>query len=509
MSERLAARSLAHPLLPLCSVAVLLLASSGLAVSAARSTVPAPTPAFGKRRLYVGLDARLTAEMPADWLPDPSLSYDYVGPRGYISSLALHFPVTESRSLDAAATLAADHAAFGHQGEVTTTTWRERPARIVRAAADQSNGPIALVVEYPEPEADGQKAYVAVIVDADHFSAVTDSISFDMSAVTPANLLDAIIDFMQTHSLWRASLDWVAVRAEAHALLGDQADDTSLSAADPAIEFLLGRLRAAGADYHNLLRTPAQAATASPSPYIAPSGMPLAGGFGYVIVPGFQGEAQQASLFASEIAAVIASQQHQASCGWIVDLRQNTGGNMYPMLSGLAPLLGPGTVAEFRSVTGAMDQVALGADGSITYLNAGRGSGSFDYFPAVTLPDTARLASLPIAVLIGGRTASAGEAVTIAFARRANTHFFGESTAGFATSPTWLPLLNESLLALATMWTTGPLGAIYPQGIQPDVEARPANVVFDPLDRDPVVQAALAWLQGQPGSQLTLETSAT
>lgn len=37
----------------------------------------------------------------------------------------------------------------------------------------------------------------------------------------------------------------------------------------------------------------------------------------------------------------------QASCGWVADLRRNSGGNMWGMLPGLQPLLGEGKVGAF------------------------------------------------------------------------------------------------------------------------------------------------------------------
>ena len=36
-----------------------------------------------------------------------------------------------------------------------------------------------------------------------------------------------------------------------------------------------------------------------------------------------------------------------ATCGWIIDLRGNGGGNMYPMLAGLKPFLGDTVLGAF------------------------------------------------------------------------------------------------------------------------------------------------------------------
>ncbi len=44
----------------------------------------------------------------------------------------------------------------------------------------------------------------------------------------------------------------------------------------------------------------------------------------------------------------------------------------------------------------------------------------------------------------------------------------------------------------------GPQGAIYPEGIRPDVTVTPSEPV-QPLADDPVVQEATEWLRQQPG----------
>ncbi len=43
----------------------------------------------------------------------------------------------------------------------------------------------------------------------------------------------------------------------------------------------------------------------------------------------------------------IAEQDSKNLLGWIVDLRWNSGGNMWPMIAGIGPLLGNGTYGYF------------------------------------------------------------------------------------------------------------------------------------------------------------------
>lgn len=71
-----------------------------------------------------------------------------------------------------------------------------------------------------------------------------------------------------------------------------------------------------------------------------------AASLGYVAVPGYSGGAPDAiRAYAARMHQVLAASLPRARCGWVVDLRGNGGGNMYPMLAGLRPFLGDGTVA--------------------------------------------------------------------------------------------------------------------------------------------------------------------
>ena len=51
---------------------------------------------------------------------------------------------------------------------------------------------------------------------------------------------------------------------------------------------------------------------------------------------------------------------------------------------------------------------------------------------------------------------------------------------GIATAPSFMPLLDGSVLSVATGWMVGPQGAIYPDGLAPDVTVTPSQVV-EPL----------------------------
>jgi carboxyl-terminal processing protease len=179
-------------------------------------------------------------------------------------------------------------------------------------------------------------------------------------------------------------------------------------------------------------------------------------------------------------------------CGWIVDLRGNLGGNVFPMLAGIGPLLDKGNVAY-----------ALDADGQKTlffYENGRAGLHNPDGKEVIVTKVENWLSGispgLPIAVLIDRETASSGELIAISFRGRANTRFFGESTLGASTSTRGFRLSDGVNMVLATAVDVDRSGKEYPTGVSPDEVVAIGDKVA-PINEDPVIHAALGWIGEQ------------
>lgn len=108
---------------------------------------------------------------------------------------------------------------------------------------------------------------------------------------------------------------------------------------------------------------------------------------------------------------------------WIVDLRFNGGGNMEPMISGLAPLIGEGFIAGSINKDNEIREYTI-KNGQ--FFNYGRLVCEMDSLPEVKTNDK-------VAVLLSRYTISSGELVAVAFMGRENTIFIGEETAGYTT----------------------------------------------------------------------------
>lgn len=65
---------------------------------------------------------------------------------------------------------------------------------------------------------------------------------------------------------------------------------------------------------------------------------------GYVKIDSCDCEGDPATRFAASIQRAIEASDRPGLAGWIVDLRGNFGGNMWPMIAGVGPVLGEGVV---------------------------------------------------------------------------------------------------------------------------------------------------------------------
>lgn len=168
---------------------------------------------------------------------------------------------------------------------------------------------------------------------------------------------------------------------------------------------------------------------------------------------------------------------------WIIDLRYNGGGNMYPMVSGIAPLIGDGIVGKLVS---ANNQTLF----SWTIKN---GNFMYDVPDVISLPNKPTFKTpQKIAVLTSRWTASSGEIVATTLKGRPNTKFFGEATAGYATNVGWEIIDDKIIVAISTGIFADRKGVVYNKNIPVDVEI-PFEVVNE-IDKDNCVTESVKWL---------------
>lgn len=178
-----------------------------------------------------------------------------------------------------------------------------------------------------------------------------------------------------------------------------------------------------------------------------------------------------------------------AACGYIVDLREDTGGNMFPMVAGLSPLLGDGYRMVVPTDTGNAP-VVLEHGAATGYEKEGGPGQVLAKVPG--WQDHPLMAQAPVAILTSAATASSGEDVAVQFRGRPNTRSFGATTAGQATAN--IPVEHSG--GVVFFVTSGLFadrdGQSYPDGLRPD-----QPVIASP-GADSVVAAARRWLAERP-----------
>ncbi len=166
------------------------------------------------------------------------------------------------------------------------------------------------------------------------------------------------------------------------------------------------------------------------------------------------------SIMADSLQQVIAELDNGHIKTWVIDLRQNTGGNCWPMLAGIGPLLGEGVCGYF---------VRNHEKVPFSYSNGTAFQGKH---PRCTLNKPAyTLRSIPqkIIVLTGPRTSSSGEIIALAFKGKAEVQLIGEPTAGLTTANATYNLSNNAMLVLSVCQEADRNGTICEGRIRPDI----------------------------------------
>jgi carboxyl-terminal processing protease len=294
--------------------------------------------------------------------------------------------------------------------------------------------------------------------------------------------LDQALAIMQAHAMYSERVDWETVRAKAYRKAWGARTPADTYG---AIELALREL----GDHHSYLMSPDRVAALEDGTLAAaspdPRGELLEGRLGYLFLPGWAGLGDVANAHATRIQQIVRELDAHAPCGWIVDLRENVGGSLWPMLAGVGPILGEGRVGGSVSSDGEqvdwfyVDGQAKMGDAVQTQVEG----------PAVVLAEPLP----PVAVLIGPSTVSSGEALAIAFRGRPNTRSFGHLTAGLSTGVSEFVLSDDAWLMLAVCASADRTGQVYGSWIEPD-----QVVTQRGTEGDPPLQAAIDWLLDQP-----------
>jgi hypothetical protein len=248
--------------------------------------------------------------------------------------------------------------------------------------------------------------------------------------------LVSMLDIMQANSLNRLTIDWTAMRA---ATLSAASGAQRIVDLRPAVRTALTWLGDGHSSYRAADGTTVFVSLRTCQGSVLPDLTGLPSEIGYVRVGSFGGQGDSATAFATSIQNAIRAADRDSLIGWIVDLRGNFGGNMWPMIAGLGPIVGPGALGAFVYPDG-REFMWYYRDGGAWLENT--------LVQSVPAPYTLRKPNPRVAVLADNWVASSGEATLLAFRNRPNSRSFGVPTCGLSTANGRFPLSDGGALNL-------------------------------------------------------------
>ena len=285
---------------------------------------------------------------------------------------------------------------------------------------------------------------ISILLPALLLAASITSCSLFDNQRTPQGYTRHCVRLLDSQALYADTPEWGAAKAE---LLAAAKGFTTMDEAHTAIH---EAAKVAGGK-HSSLTEPVRDTSAYVE--VAPEVYMLEQNILHIVLPAHSGVKVGDSLYVHTVLDFL--REHADAAGVILDLRHNNGGNMYPMIAAVSPLLPDGIVLSFKSRQRTMPV-------SLDYIRRDQGlSPEGDSFPAST----------PVAILTDEWTASSGEATLLCFRGLDNVRTFGVPTAGYASANVPYTLTDGYRLVITTSCDKARTGDVFcDDPIEPDVE---------------------------------------
>ena len=261
------------------------------------------------------------------------------------------------------------------------------------------------------------------------------------------------VRIMDKDGLFAEGPQWDAAKAEALA--------AAPATLDEAREVVKTALKVAGGKHSFLQDASSVTENATSQEWPEPEVTALEEGIVMIKLPPFSGNSAEGVKYAQTVLGALPDEVQ----GAVIDLRDNRGGNMYPMIAAVHRFLPDGEILRFRTRK-RTQWITLGYAVQVA-----------------SVPQQDRI-ECPVAILTNEWTASSGEAVLICFRGLDGVRVFGVPTAGYASANQPFPLPDGSNLVLTTGCDVARTGEVFcDDPLTPDV------MTETPLED------ALAWMK--------------
>jgi len=306
--------------------------------------------------------------------------------------------------------------------------------------------------------------------------------------------IDSSLTILKQNSLYGKKVDWVEVEKEVYAkAAGSQTTEDAFDALVIAFE-ATGDKHAGYYSGNKKFQIPHTELMARYSDSLKANWAKgprilnkMIGDVAYVNIPTMAvGRQEDIDKYANWVYDAVSGLAKNNPKGWIIDVRSNAGGNIRPMMAGLAMFFPDGIVSYYIDRDGNAIAPSGFVDGDLQMEGITQAS---------IKNKVPSLKDAKIAVLIGPGTASSGEGVASNFRQRKNSRLFGQDTGGFANSTLGFTFNNSQTYFLISTHYIGdknkkPLAEfIVPHEKVTGMEA------YSELEKDNSVQAAIRWIK--------------
>ena len=275
---------------------------------------------------------------------------------------------------------------------------------------------------------------------------------------TPKGYVRHCIRLLDRQALYAGTPEWKQTKKEILAEVGN------LSCMEEAHDAVSKAAAVAGGKHSRLVAPVKDTATYQE---FSPEVKLLNGDIAQILLPAHSGIKVSDSLYLHTVLDFL--QSNLDLKGVILDLRDNVGGNMYPMIAAVSPLLPDGIILSFKSNTRTMPI-------SLEYIvrNVSLDPGNIKKLSSSTR----------VAILTNEWTASSGEATLLCFRGLEKVKSFGAPTAGYASANIVKELADGYSLLITTSCDMARTGEIFcDDPIEPDVHT------------ETPIEEALGWIR--------------
>ncbi|MBT8313626.1 MAG: hypothetical protein KJP26_04125 [Maribacter sp.] len=305
--------------------------------------------------------------------------------------------------------------------------------------------------------------------------------------------LDKIIEHAENSSLYRKNVDWTALKKEMYVLAKNADSVTHLK---PALDLMLKELNDThGRVFHNNqflsyysgekkehrknIDWDVYTEIQSTQVYEFKA-TNIQDSIGYVRLVGLpMGDNQKMS---ADIQNAVCKVIENGAKKWIIDLRFNGGGNMFPMVEGITNIIGEGIVGGTKGVTENESSVWQIKEGDFFYDEQN-----------VAIENKCPIPEIQkVAVLTSVYTASSGEALAVILKNRPKTRFFGNKTMGMVTATDYNQIDSLTAMMISVSYYKDRESNLYNKFVDVD-----EIVEFEPkaeTSKDKGISRAIEWL---------------